>query len=135
MSPWHANLSVLLTNRHPLTMPLVIVVLAVLASVTPAFSSDTSSTADIEQTVQSILAIDADPDFGEFLAGECLTCHTPGKTSDSIPMIHGAEPAHLIQSLLEYQRGLRDNDTMRSVASALSQEDIAALVRYLAGET
>lgn len=99
---------------------------------------------ELDTAVQRILSTDADRDYGEFLAGECLTCHTPNGASaqstgntaatdaDNIPVIHGANAEHLIRSLLEYQQNIRTNATMQSVANALGEAEIAALVRFLA---
>ena len=51
-------------------------------------------------TVEDVLAVEADPAYGEYLAGECMTCHTGQNTNDSIPDIHGKEPSYIAGALL-----------------------------------
>jgi len=81
-------------------------------------------------TIADVLAVEADPDYGEYLAGECMTCHTGSGTSDSIPEIKGREPEYIVNALLEYQDKTRENETMRSIAGAMGKEEIAALAAY-----
>lgn len=82
--------------------------------------------------VQSILARTADVEYGEYLAGECLTCHQLSDSRGQIPPIHKLTRDYLVFALLEYQNGTRDNSTMQSVVSSLSDEDIAALSQVFA---
>lgn len=79
--------------------------------------------------LDAIVTMPADADYGEYLAGACLACHSPTGT-DSIPRIHGAKKAYLAQALLEYKHKHRENSVMQGVAAALNDEDIAALVAY-----
>jgi len=84
-----------------------------------------------EGDVAAILALESDADYGEYLASECLTCHSPDGANGSIPQIHGNEKAALATALLEYKKGERENEVMKGIATNLSNEDIAALVTYL----
>ena len=82
-----------------------------------------------------ILALDADLDFGEYLAGECSACHNPNSNTaalSAVPNIHGADEQSLVENLLAYRTGERENSTMRGVAGGLSNDEIAALAAYLA---
>jgi len=85
----------------------------------------------IKDQLDAVLSIQPDTEYGEFLAGECLTCHVSvdsGGTNDaSIPLIHGKPSEILIQALLEYRAEIRENQIMRSVASRLTDDEIAAL--------
>jgi len=81
-------------------------------------------------TTDDVLAIDADPAYGEYLAGECMTCHTGKNTNASIPDINGREAAYIAAALLEYRDKTRENETMRSIASAMGPDEIAALAAY-----
>ncbi len=45
----------------------------------------------------------------------------------------GTDAAHIVRALLAYRSGARPNTTMRSVAGALGDEEIAVLAHYLAG--
>jgi len=83
--------------------------------------------------VEEILALDSDVDYGEYLASECSTCHNDSSGDNGIPIIRGKEEAYLILALLEYQDDKRINETMRSVAGALQNEEIGALALYFSG--
>lgn len=89
------------------------------------------ATATGDELLKAVLAIKADPDYGEYLAAECMTCHKVAETDSSIPVIHGKNTDYLASALLEYKNKQRDNETMQSVAGALGNEEIAALVAYL----
>lgn len=84
-----------------------------------------------EPLLKEVMAIEADPDYGEYLASECMTCHNAGQADSNIPAIHGKDAAYLAEALLEYKNSTRENETMRSVAGVLGVEEIAALVTYL----
>ena len=83
-----------------------------------------------EAQVTDILKIEADPEFGEYLAGECLTCHTAIGSGNNIPGIHGKEARYIVAALVEYKNKTRENETMRSVAGALGNDEIAAIAAY-----
>jgi len=86
----------------------------------------------VSDAAVAILALESDPEYGEYLANECTSCHNPNAGADStVPNIHGAEKQSLIENLLAYKSGQRDNTTMKGVADKLSNEDIAALATYL----
>ncbi len=91
-----------------------------------------ASAENMTQKVEQILALGADDAYGEYLAGECIACHSrTADASDSIPMIYGKPPETLTAMLLAFQMGARKNPTMQSVAEALNAAEIAALVFYL----
>lgn len=74
-----------------------------------------------------------DPAYGEYLAGQCVTCHpASGHASGGIPPIVGLPTDVFVEALLAYKTGERDNQVMRSVAGALGLEEIAALAAYFA---
>ena len=84
-------------------------------------------------TVDAVLAVETDADYGEYLAAECMTCHTGSNTNASIPDINSRESAYIVSALLEYKYNKRDNETMRLIAGALGKEEIAALTAYFNG--
>ena len=86
------------------------------------------------EQLESVLAIEADVEFGAYLVGECLTCHTPTGANGNIPQIHAKEKKVLTSALLEYRNQQRENDVMRAITSALSDEEIAAIVTYLSAQ-
>ena len=86
-----------------------------------------------EAEVQRVLNVSQDIAYGEYLAGECASCHSATVASGSnVPVIHGAKADYLVRALLEYKTGVRENTTMKSVAEVLGDEEIAVLAYYLA---
>ncbi len=78
-------------------------------------------------------ALGGDPAYGEYLSGQCVTCHRAAGASDgSSPPIVGLPPAAFVDALLSYKSGERENQVMRNVTSALGLEEIAALAAYFA---
>lgn len=84
----------------------------------------------VEAEVKAILKINADPEYGEYLAGECLTCHKPTGSEESIPGIQGRDAGYIVTALIEYKNNTRENETMRSVAGALGNDEMAAIATY-----
>lgn len=80
-----------------------------------------------DPAVKQILETAADTEYGEYLAGECLTCHQPGDNSGRVPPIHKLTPDYFVYALLEYQNGARPNRVMQTITGALGVEEIAAL--------
>lgn len=83
-----------------------------------------------DSEVKQILAVEADVDYGEYLAGECLTCHQAADTDSPVPKIHGRPAEFIISMLLAYRDGRRENETMQTVAKGLGQEEMASLGLY-----
>jgi cytochrome c553 len=72
-----------------------------------------------------------DKAFGEYLSGECATCHQiSGKAVGAIPPIVGVDSGSFIALMLAYKTKQRDNEVMQTIASKLSDEEIAALAAY-----
>ena len=67
--------------------------------------------------------------FGEYLSSECVTCHRVGVQSQ-IPSIAGLPPAAFVQLLNEYRLKRRANPIMQTIASRLSDDEMAALAEY-----
>lgn len=72
----------------------------------------------------------ADIAFGEYLAGECVTCHRKDGQDKGIPSITGWPADQFIAVLQSYKLKDRDNQVMRSVTSNLSDAEMAALAAY-----
>lgn len=77
--------------------------------------------------VRAVLETAADLEYGEYLAGECLTCHQPGNNNGKVPPIHGLTADYFIYALLEYQNGARNNRIMQVMSGPLGTEELAAL--------
>lgn len=82
---------------------------------------------DVDPT---ILAIQGDPEYGEYLASECLTCHLQDGTSDGIPSITLWPTDDFVVAMHAYKRKLRPHPVMQMMAARLNDEEIAALAAY-----
>jgi len=51
-----------------------------------------------------------------------------------VPKLGGQEAAYLVKALQEYRAGDRKYSTMRSIAATLSDQEIAAIAAYYAGD-
>ena len=71
----------------------------------------------------------ADFDYGEYLSGQCVTCHQ-SSSDKGIPAINGAEALYIAKRLLLYKNKELENEVMQLVASALDNEEIASLAIY-----
>lgn len=78
----------------------------------------------------SAAALDGDPEYGQYLSGECVTCHKTGGDGDGIPTITGWPKENFIHALYEYKQEIRENPVMRTVTKRLGDEEIAALAAY-----
>jgi len=71
-------------------------------------------------------------DYGEYLAGECTTCHRIDGVDNGIPGIVGWNIETFIETLGFYKSGERPNPAMVSVAISLDDEQVRALATYFA---
>ena len=91
---------------------------------------DAASLSAVEQLVSEIVSIEGDTAYGEYLGGECVTCHQQSGAFDGIPPIVGHPAEYIVQALVEYKLGIRQNEVMRLRTSRLAKEEIAALAAY-----
>lgn len=77
-----------------------------------------------------VMQIDGDVDYGEYLAGECVTCHQPSGRADGIPSIVGLPADYFVRALFEYKTNVRSNEVMKLRVNDLGNEEIAALAAY-----
>src|SRR5688572_24313703 len=85
-------------------------------------------------------AFEGDAKKGQQLAYTCSGCHAIPNYKNvyptySVPMLSGQRPEYLVAALKAYKSGERSHGTMHSQASSLSEQDMADLAMYLAGET
>lgn len=80
----------------------------------------------------SASALEGDPEYGEYIAGECVTCHQVSGKEDGIPSITGWPKENFIHALVEYKSKLRANPVMQTVTNRLGDEEMAALAAYFA---
>jgi len=76
-----------------------------------------------------------DREFGEFLAGECVTCHQISGSYDGIPPIIGWPEEAFIHAMEDYRDRTRPNEVMQSIAGRYSDEEIAAMAAYFGSLT
>jgi cytochrome c len=74
--------------------------------------------------------LDGDPDYGEYLASECVTCHQISGRADGIPSIVGWPRESFIRALFEYKSNIRTHQVMQNMTTNLGNEEIAALAAY-----
>ncbi len=79
-----------------------------------------------------LLAEPGDAEFGEFLSGECTTCHRRDGGADGIPSITGWPEDGFVTVMHAYREKVRPNVTMQTIAARLDDEEIAALAAYFA---
>lgn len=72
----------------------------------------------------------ADIAFGEYLAGECVTCHQRSGKTNGIPSIVGWPQESFIAVLNSYKVKERDNVVMQTIAARLKEDEVAALTAY-----
>ena len=80
-----------------------------------------------------LLAIPGDPEYGAYLAGECITCHRGDGADEGIPSITRWPHDDFVIALQAYKRGMRVHPVMQLVAGRLSDEEIAALAAHFGG--
>ena len=70
----------------------------------------------------------ADLGYGEYLAGECVTCHR--KSGPGIPQINGIEAETFVIIMNAYRSKELDNKVMQMMAGRLDDEQIISLAAY-----
>ena len=70
----------------------------------------------------------ADLGYGEYLAGECVTCHR--KSGTGIPQINGIEAETFVTIMQAYRSKDLDNKVMQMMAGRLDDEQIISLAAY-----
>lgn len=81
----------------------------------------------------AILALKGDPEYGEYLSSECLTCHQSDGAADGIPSITRWPEEDFVVAMHAYKRKLRPHPVMQMMAGRLNEEEIAALAAYFKG--
>lgn len=77
-----------------------------------------------------ILAIQGDPEYGEYLSSECLTCHQRDGSADGIPSITQWPEEDFVVAMHAYKSKIRPHPVMQMMAGRLNNEEIAALAAY-----
>ena len=77
-----------------------------------------------------ILALVGDPDYGEYLANECTTCHQRDGDYDGIPGIIAWPEEDFVIAMHAYKRKIRPHPVMQMMAGRLTDDEIAALAAF-----
>lgn len=81
-----------------------------------------------------------DAKAGEQKAASCIGCHgIPGYQASfpeihRVPMISGQNEKYIANALAAYKKGDRKHPTMRAIAASLSEQDMADLAKFYAGQ-
>ena len=74
----------------------------------------------------------ADVGYGEYLSGECVTCHSQKGVDKGIPVINGLDAEVFATVMHSYKAGDIQHPVMQMVAGRLDSEQIASLAVYFA---
>jgi cytochrome c len=77
-----------------------------------------------------ILAIQGDPEYGQYLSSECVTCHQIDGDDDGIPSITFWPEEDFVVALHAYKSKKRAHPVMQMIAGRLSDDEIASLAAY-----
>ena len=89
-----------------------------------------SAQAEDFEVAPEILALEGDPEYGEYLSGDCKTCHREDGDYEGIPAIIGWESEDFVTAMHAYKTNNREHPVMQMMAGRLSNEEIAALAAY-----
>jgi cytochrome c len=106
------------------------VLVAALLTFANASFADTAGMDNDSDPDPDILALDGDPAYGEYLSGECTTCHQASGEDAGIPSITGWPEEAFVLTMHAYKSGDRIHPVMQMVAERLGNEEIAALAAY-----
>ena len=95
--------------------------------------ADPTATAADHDLDPAILALVGDPEYGEYLSGECTTCHQADGADRGIPSITGWPRDDFVVAMHAYKTRARPHPVMQMMAGRLSNEEIAALAAYFEG--
>jgi cytochrome c len=82
------------------------------------------------EVAPEVLAIIGDPAYGEYLSGECTSCHQANGATSGIPSITNWPTKDFVIVMHAYKDGVRAHPVMQMMAGRLSNEEIAALAAY-----
>lgn len=82
------------------------------------------------EVAPEILAIVGDPAYGEYLSGECTSCHQASGAANGIPSITQWPVEDFVTVMHAYKEGAREHPVMQMMAERLSNDEIAALAAY-----
>ncbi len=94
--------------------------------------ADPTATPTDHDVAPEILALEGDPEYGEYLSSECTTCHRADGADEGIPSIVLWPEEDFVVAMHAYKDSIRKHPVMNMVAGRLNAEEIAALAAYFA---
>ncbi len=94
--------------------------------------ADPTATPTDRSVAPEILALEGDPEYGEYLSSECTTCHRADGADQGIPSIVLWPEDDFVIAMHAYKNQWRTHPVMNMVAGRLNDEEIAALAAYFA---
>ncbi len=94
--------------------------------------ADPTATPTDRSVAPEILALEGDPEYGEYLSSECTTCHRADGADQGIPSIVLWPEDDFVIAMHAYKNKRRTHPVMNMVAGRLNDEEIAALAAYFA---
>jgi len=102
------------------------------------FSDDPSNIPEASPTLEGtdhsvdpkILALQGDPEYGEYLSSECVSCHQIDGGDTGIPSITNWPTEDFVIAMHAYKDKQRVHPVMQMMAGRLSNEEIAGLAAY-----
>jgi cytochrome c len=79
-----------------------------------------------------VLALEGDAAWGEYLSGDCVSCHNAASVSSGVAPIGGWNTSKFVTVMHQYRLRALPNEAMQLQAMRLSDEEIAALAAYFA---
>lgn len=102
------------------------------------FSDDPSNIPEASPTIAgtdhevdpAILALKGDPEYGEYLSSECVSCHQIDGDDAGIPSITNWPVEDFVIAMHAYKDKKRVHPVMQMMAGRLSADEIAGLAAY-----
>lgn len=94
--------------------------------------AEPTAKASVPPVDPTVLAIQGDPAYGEYLSSECVTCHQADGSDAGIPSITGWPKEDFVVAMHAYRQKLRPHQVMQMMAGRLADDEIAALAAYFA---
>ena len=76
----------------------------------------------------------ADVGYGEYLAGECVTCHKKKGATSGIPVIAGINAKTFVKKINGYRNKTLKNKVMQMIARRLDEEQTLSLAAYFSSQ-
>jgi cytochrome c len=92
--------------------------------------ADPTARASDQSVDPTVLAIQGDAEYGNYLSSECTTCHQIEGGDVGIPSIVHWPEEDFVLALQAYKDNKRQHPVMQMIATRLSNEEIAALAAF-----